>query len=95
MKQPENTREWLEYFDKLRLKNEDAYQQSGEPRYDKAFYKYQCICDAFTAKLEAENERDDTIKKRMTNCKYVVDRLCSQTYTKAEVIDMLQKAVWW
>ena len=95
MKQPETSQEWLDYYEKLRQKNEDNYQWSGESRYDRAQYKYSCICDAFRARIAQEKEREVDIKRRMKNCDFVIDRLVAQSYSRAEVIEMLRKAVWW
>ena len=95
MRQPETAREWLDHYEKLRQKNFMNYQMSGEPRYDNAEHKYSAICDAFRARIEQEKEREVDIKGRMRNFEYVVDQLVSPTYTKAEVVEMLRKAVWW
>lgn len=95
MRQPETAREWLDYYEKLRARADDNYQQTGEPRYDNAEHKYSAICDAFRARIAQEQEREVDIKSRMNNCNYVIDQLISQTYTKAEVVEMLRKAVWW
>ena len=95
MKQPETNQEWLDYYEKLRQKNFDNYQMSGEQRYDNAEHKYSCICDAFRARIAQEKEREIDIKGRMKNCDYVISMMVAKTYTREEVIDMLRKAVWW
>lgn len=91
-----NSAQLAEYYHGLEEKNYMYYQQSGEPRYDNAAYKYGKISEAFYALVEKENERGDEIKKRMVNMQGVVDRLIpSKTYTKAEVEKLLREAVWW
>lgn len=95
MRQPETTREWRDYYEKLYQKNYSEYQQCGEPRYDRAQYKYSVIVDAFDAKLELESEREIDIKKRKTNCDAVIDRLAKSEYSREEVKKYLQDAIWW
>lgn len=91
-----NSAQWADYYDKLAQKNYMAYQKSGEPRYDRAQYRYEKIADAFRAKEREEDERDGEIKKRMTNCDYVIDRLSSgKMYNYDEVRKLLKDAVWW
>lgn len=94
-KQPETTQEWLAYYERLEAKAYDNYQQTGMPRYDNSQYKYSVICGALRAKLREESDRDDEIRKRMRNKDAVVDRLYKNEYTKAEVIELLNNAVWW
>lgn len=92
---PETTQEWLERYEKKYQKAWMNYQSTGMARYDSQSYEYQVICDALRAKLEREKERGDGVKKRMKNMNYVTERLYKDTYTKAEVVEMLGKAVWW
>lgn len=94
-RQPETTSEWLEYFDKLRRRAEINYQESGEPRYENAQYKYEVICDALIAKLKDEDERDYTINQRIKNMESAIERLYKNEYTKEEVVDLLKSAIWW
>lgn len=90
-----STREWLEHFEKLQEKNEQAYQETGAQRYDDAAYKYDCICTAFRALLEKEADRDDVIKARIRNKNAAVDRLIAKAYTRDEVVKLLNDAIWW
>ena len=92
---PETTQEWLERYEKRYERAYYNYQNSGEQRYDSQSYEYSVICDALRAKLKMESERDDEIRKRMRNCNHMTENLLKDTYTKAEVIEMLGKAVWW
>ena len=94
-RQPETTQEWLQYYERLEARAYDNYQQTGMPRYDNSQYKYSVICGALRAKLKAEAESDDEIQKRMHNKNAVIDRLYKNEYTKAEVIKLLDDAVWW
>lgn len=95
MSQPETNEEWLKHYDKLRLKAWDNYQQTGEPKYDNAHCKYDKICDAFRALIEKADEYDGTIKKRLTNRDYVLDKLVKTEYTRDEVKKLLSDAVYW
>lgn len=89
------TKNWYDKYNKLYLKNYEAYQQSGEARYDNAAWKYQKIAEAFQAKLEKERKRDIEITKRLKNKEAVIDRLIKESYSKDEVKELLDKAVWW
>ena len=89
------TKEWLEHFEKLKLKAFDNYQSTGEERYDNAQEKYDVICDGLRALLEKKEEYDGTIKKRLTNCQYVIERLGDGPYSRNEVIKLLRDAVYW
>lgn len=79
MNAPETNAEWYVYlyYDILRIKNENAYQETGDPKYDRAAYKCSRICNAIRAKDAA------------------VEKLTKDSYTKEEVIKLLEKAVWW
>lgn len=95
MRQPETTRQWLEYYEKLQSKAYYNYQETGLARYDTQQYKYDVICDAFRAKLKEEKERGSEISKRMLNRDATVDRLVKTEYTRDEVIKLLDNAIWW
>lgn len=94
-KRPETTQDWLDRYESRRIRAFDNYQSTGEQRYDRQEEEYSVICDALRAKLETEKEREVDVKKRMNNMKHVTDNLMKDEYTKDEVIEMLQKAVWW
>ena len=53
------------------------------------------VCEAFRALLEARDQRDEAIRKRLMSKKWVVDRLVNPSYSKTEVIKMLDDAVYW
>ena len=95
-KRPETTQEWLNRYEKKRIKAFDNYQSTGEPRYDRQEEEYRVICDALRALLQKENDRDDTIRQRMMNKDSTIDRMTyKEEYTRDEVIKMLNNAVWW
>lgn len=88
--------EWIEYYDGLAKKNYMSYQETGEPRCDKAQYKYEKIADAFRAYQREKSEKDVDIKKRMANCDGTISKLIpSKTYSFDEVSRLLRGAVWW
>lgn len=97
MKQDEWTPDqWADYYDKLSKKNYMAYQETGEQRYDNAYYRYEKIADAFRARSKQETDDGEEIRKRMTNKDYVVARLIpGKMYSYAEVVKLLDDAVWW
>ena len=92
---PETTAEWLMRYEKKRDKACMNYQQTGEARYDKQNIEYDVICDALMAKLEKEQESDERLNRRIVNKNAVIDKLIKQEYTRAEVIELLNSAVWW
>lgn len=92
---PETTKEWFERYEAKMNKAYYNYQETGDSRYDRQEHEYRAIADAFEAKLREESERDDTLRKRRVNCDYVVERLHKSEYTRAEVVEMLNNAVWW
>lgn len=94
-RQPETPAEWLEHYEKLRNRNMQNYQLTAEPRYLNAEFKYACICDAFRKAVDHDDEYRSDIKKRMSNCAGVCDRLAKPDYSKEEVIKLLKEAVYW
>jgi hypothetical protein len=88
--------EWAEYYEHLARKNEMSYQESGEPRYERAQFQYDQIADAFRALAWKNSEQEVDMKKRMGNCDGVIGRLIpNKDYSYAEVCKMLKEAVWW
>jgi hypothetical protein len=91
-----NAEQLAEYYEKLEKKNYMAYQESGDPKYDRAYYRYSQIASAFRAKVRDEGEHEIDLKKRMTNKDAVIGRLIpGKMYTTAEVEKLLNEAVWW
>lgn len=88
--------QWAEYYDRLSRKNYMAYQDSGDPRYDRAYYRYEKIADAFRAKAREENERGDEMRKRIANRDGAIARLTpGRAYSHSEVMSLLDAALWW
>ena len=82
--------EWRDYYARLAQKASNNYQQTGEGRYDREFYKYDTIVDAFNGYLEYKDERDNDRERRLHNIDaYVADRTHKDAYTKAEVMAMI------
>lgn len=94
-KVPENAAEWLERYEQRYRKAFDNYQSTGDPKYDRQVWEYDNVCEAFRALLEARDQRDEAIRKRLMSKKWVVDRLVNPSYSKTEVIKMLDDAVYW
>ncbi len=92
---PETTSEWIAHYENLRYKAAQNYQETGDPKYDRAAYKYSVILDGLRALEREKDERDKDIVKRMRNRDSAVDQLLKEEYSKEEVIELLEKAVWW
>ena len=92
---PETLQEWLARWGKRRLRAFENYQSTGHPRYDAQLEECELVVDALMAKIAQSEERDFDVKKRMTNCDAVIDKLIRDTYSKDEVIRLLKDAVWW
>ncbi len=88
--------EWADYYDNLRHRNYMAYQDSGEARYERAYFQYEQIVDAFRALAWKNSEQEVDMKKRMNNCDAVIGRLIpNKDYSYDEVCKLLKEAVWW
>ena len=92
---PDNAYEWLERYEKKYKKADDNYQATGDPKYDRQVWEYRSICDAFRALVEKREKRAADFESRRSNCKWAIDRLCKASYSREEVIKMLNDAVWW
>lgn len=96
IRRPETTEEWLAKYEELRFKAFDNYQSSGDPRYDRLIEKYDKICDGLRALIEKEDDRDRELERRMKNKNVAIDGMTFKAeYTREEVIEMLNNAVWW
>lgn len=94
-KRPQNAKEWLERY-KVKLdKAFRNYQDSGDAKYDRQAEEYEVICDALEAKIAMNKEREIDIKKRMNNRDWAIDKLIKPEYTKEEVKELLNDAVYW
>ena len=95
-RQPESIGEWIDHYTKLRDRNYQNYQDSGEAKYDRACEKYDVIIDGLIALEEKRSGRKDEINKRFTNMNGVVERICyKDTFTLGEVKKLLYDAVYW
>jgi hypothetical protein len=92
---PETTAEWIERYKKKARNAEKNYQETGTQRYDSQRYEYEAIIDAFCALERKQEVYYDNLKQRTTNCKWAIDRLVKDSYTRAEVIDLLRAAIDW
>lgn len=78
--------EWRDYYDGLRKKAENNYQESGMARYDREHHKYEVIVEAFDKAIEHDDERDNDRVRRMHNIDAYMDRYgAKDTFTKAEL----------
>lgn len=94
-KSPENAKEWLERYETRYARAFDNYQSTGDAKYDRQVYEYDCICTAFRALIEKKEERNYEIEHRIQNKNWAIDKLCNASYTRAEVIKLLNEAVYW
>lgn len=87
------TSEWIDHYTQLRNSAEEGYQLTGEPRYNNAVYKYDCIIDAFQARLKQEHDNGEDYLKRLRNCHLAKEQLVlhDDTFTKEEVWKLLDK----
>ena len=85
----------IEKYEKLAEKNYMFYQQSGEPRYDKAYEKYSELADVYRAAYKYQSEADDSLSRRLGNMssyiKEHIECLNKQTYTKKEVLRIAEE----
>ncbi len=92
---PNNAKEWLERYEKKYQRAYDNYQATGDAKYDRQIWEYDCICDAFRALIDKREKRAEDLVRRRSNCKWTIDRLCKASYSREEVIKLLNDAVWW
>ena len=92
---PNNAKEWLERYEKKYQRAYDNYQATGDAKYDRQIWEYECICDAFRALIEKREQHDADMKKRRKNCNWVTGSLLKHTYDRDEVIKLLNDAVFW
>ena len=87
-----NMEQWRNYYEGLRQKAYNNYQESGEKRYDSQEHKYSVIVDAFDGYLENKREVDAAKRRRQTNIDAYIDRYTSSKsdYTRDEVVNLLR-----
>lgn len=84
--------EWRDYYNKLYQRNYDNYQQTGDSRYERAYYQYQKIVDAFNGYIEWKKEEDTARKRRFDNFhNFLQNNVLEEKYTRAEVFQLLRK----
>ena len=85
----------IEKYDKLAAKNYYLYQETGEPRYDKANEKYEERADVYRAAYKYQLEEDESRSRRLRNFSYFVKEHVEgrdkQSYTKGEVLEMAER----
>lgn len=85
----------IDKYDKLAQKNYMLYQESGEPRYDKANEKYEELADVYRAAYKYQLEEDESRSRRLRNVSYFVkehvEERDKQSYTKSEVLELMEK----
>lgn len=85
----------IEKYDRLAQKNYEYYQQSGEPRYDKAYENYEELADVYRAAYKYQSEHDESLSRRLKNISYYIEehikQIPKETYTKKEVLELAEK----
>lgn len=85
----------IERYEKLAQKNYMLYQESGDPRYDKANEKYEELVDVYRAAYKYQSEEDEDRSRRLRNFSYFVKEHVEgrdkQSYTKSEVLELMEK----
>ena len=85
----------IDKYDKLADKNYMYYQESGEPRYDKAYEKYSELADVYRLALKEQQDHDDALSRRFENFSYYVkehvENMAKDTYTKKEVLELAER----
>lgn len=85
-----STADWHDYYDRLRKKADDNYQNSGDSRYDRERYRYEVIVEAFDKAVEYNDERDNAKMRRMRNIDAYMERLVPKgEYSRAEVMRLV------
>lgn len=82
--------EWRDYYEGLRIKAYNNYQECGENRYDREHHKYDVIVEAFDKAIEHDDERDNAKMRRIHNIDAYMDRFgAKDSFTKAEVMGII------
>lgn len=87
-------KEKIEKYDKLAEKNYMFYQESGEPRYDRAYEKYSELADVYRLALREQSEHDEALARRLRNFSCYIEehvkKMNKQNYTKGEVLELAE-----
>lgn len=85
----------IDKYEKLAQKNYYYYQESGEPRYDKAYEKYDELAEVYKAAYKYQSEHDESLARRLRNMSsYIeeyIEKRSKNTYSKDEVLDLADK----
>lgn len=82
---PESNAGWAQYYDRLRQKADDCYQDTGDPKYATRSYKYGACADAFSVAADTADWKATEKQRRATNIQHIIDSLDRDSYTKDEV----------
>ena len=84
----------IKHYEELAQKNYYAYQQTGDPRYDRYEAKYTELADVYRMAYKYESDREDTQLVRLHNFTYYIEEhiqnRTKETFTKKEVLDMAE-----
>ena len=94
-RRPKTAAEWLERYEKKAQKAYNDYQATGIARYYRQYEEYDIISAAFRALADRSDKRAAEFERRLSSCNRVKDRLLCEKYTREEVIDLLQDAIYW
>lgn len=91
---PESNEGWANYYDHLREKADDCYQDSGDPKYATRSYKYGCCADAFRVAADKGDWKAVEKQKRVNAVQRAIDNLVQSNYTKDEVKKILMDVMY-
>ena len=84
----------MKRYEKLADKNYWLYQESGDPKYDKANEKYSDLADIYRMAYKYQQEEDTDRTRRLRNVSdYIrthVKERKKDNYTKAEVLELVK-----
>lgn len=82
----------IDRYDALAEKNYFLYQESGDPRYDKANEKYEELADVYRAAYKYQLDHDEAQGRRMHNISYFIEEHIEKSqkdnYSKEEVLEL-------
>ena len=84
-----------ERYQKLADKKYYEYQQTGDPRYDRAQTKHEEMADAYRYAYKYLKDVNDDYTHRLNNYRYWVNEkreLPKREYTQEEVMELLRQA---
>ena len=85
----------IKRYEKLADKNYYLYQQTGEPRYDRAYQNYSELAQvhrmAYKYKIEEDDERTRRLRNMSVFIKEHIEDRFKEQYTKNEVIELAER----